>query len=64
LYDRGILFAFKIARSSANGAGTRRVDALSAAQRDVDEIDFVMLSGVKMLPAHGAATIGLPEMAG
>jgi hypothetical protein len=25
---------------------------------DVEEIDFVMLSGVKTLPAHGAATIG------
>ncbi len=31
---------------------------------DVDEIDFVVLSGVKTLPAHGAATIGLLETAG
>ena len=58
------LFAFKIARSSANGAGTRRVDGTPRRNGDVDEIDFVMLSGVKMLPAHGAATIGLPETAG
>jgi len=49
------LFAFKIARSSANGAGT--IDATARRNGDVDEIDFVMLSGVKTLPAHGAATI-------
>jgi hypothetical protein len=58
------LFASKIARSSVNGAGTPRVDATPRRNGDVDEIDFVMLSGVKTLPAHGAATIGLPEWAG
>jgi len=39
------------------GAGTRRVDGTPRRNGDVDESIFVMLSGVKMLPAHGAATI-------